>query len=224
MTITVLRAALLYLCVIVAVRVMGKRQLGELSTHEFVIAILISSVATVPLEDNAIPLANSLLPILVFISLEIIESALSMKLPQFRSLFDGKPIFVIRDGVLQQKQLRRLRFTVSDLLDSLRQQGVFDLNEVANAIVETNGKLSVQRKAQYAPLTPDAAGIKAKKESLPVAVITDGEPVTEYFGNEITAESAIRMLAAGVDSKVKDVMLLTVDNDGNIRLIRKEDV
>ncbi len=223
MTITIIRAAIIYIAVIIAVRVMGKRQIGELSAHEFVIAILISSVATMPLEDNAIPLTNSLLPILVFISLEIIESALSMKLPLFRSLFDGKPIFVIKDGVLQQKQLRRLRFTVSDLLDSLRQQGVFDITEVANAIVETNGKLSVQRKAEYTPLTPESAGIKAKKESLPVAIITDGKADTEYFGDEITSEAAIKLIAAKADKKVSKVMLLTIDDDGKIHVIDKEE-
>lgn len=224
MTITILRAAIIYITVIVAVRVMGKRQIGELSTHEFVIAILISAVATIPLEDNAIPLTNSLLPILVFISLEILESALSMKLPWFRSLFDGKPIFVIRDGVLQQKQLRRLRFTVSDLLDSLRQQGIFDIDEVANAVVETNGKLSVQCKAEYAPLTPKSAGIHAKKESFPVAVITDGEAVTEYFGDEVTRQTAIELLAAKAERPITDIMLLTIDGDGNLTMIQKEDV
>ena len=222
MTITILRAAIIYVAVIIAVRVMGKRQIGELSTHEFVIAILISSVATIPLEDNAIPLTNSLLPMLVFISLEILESALSMKCPSFRSLFDGKPIFVIKDGILQQKQLRRLRFTVSDLLDSLRQQGIFDIAEVANAIVETNGKLSVQRKAEHEPLTPDAAGIKVKKESLPVAIVTDGKAVTEYFGDTITKEAAIELIAAKAEKRINDIMLLTIDGEGKILIINKE--
>ena len=223
MTITIIRAAIIYLAVIVAVRVMGKRQIGELSTHEFVIAILISAVATVPLEDNAIPLTNSLIPIMIFISLEIIESALSMKIPFFRSLFDGKPIFVIRNGILQQKQLRRLRFTVTDLLDSLRQQSVFDISEVENAIVETNGKLSVQLKAENTPLTPKSAGIAAAESGLPIAVIVDGKAVTEYFGDTVTELSAIELIAAKANKKIKKVMLLTIDEHGKVYVINKEE-
>jgi len=222
MTITVIRAVIIYLSVIIAVRVMGKRQIGELSTHEFVIAILISAVATVPLEDNAIPLGNSLLPILIFISLEILQSALSMKLPKFRDLFDGKPILVIKNGELQQHQLKRLRFTVCDLLDSLRQQNVFDISQVENAVVETNGKLSVQLKSGASPLTADAAGIKTEKSTLPVAVIADGEVLQEYFGDEKITASAVQALAAASGKRIDEIMLLTVDENGSLQLIEKE--
>ena len=138
MAITLVRAIIIYIFITVSVRVMGKRQVGELNPQELVITILISAVATVPLEDNGMPLANSLIPIGIFISLEIINSALSMKSIKFRNIIQGKPIFVIRNGEIQQKELTRLRYTVDDLVDCVRQAGVFDISQVENAIVETN--------------------------------------------------------------------------------------
>ena len=125
---------------------MGKRQIGELNPHEFVITILISAVATIPIQESSIPLSYSVLPIMVFVSLEVLESAISIKFPAFSSFIDGKPVFVIRNGKVQQKELRKLRFSTEDLNDALRQKDVFDISEVENAIVETNGSLSVQKK------------------------------------------------------------------------------
>ena len=146
MTIIILRSVIIYLFVVLAVRIMGKRQIGELNPHEFVITILISAVATIPIQESSIPLANSLIPIMVFVSLEILESALSIKFPAFGKLLDGQPVYVIKNGKVQKNELDRLRFSIDDLKDALRQKDVFDFAEVENAIVETNGSLSVQKK------------------------------------------------------------------------------
>lgn len=207
MTITIIRAVIIYIFVVAAVRIMGKRQLGELSAHEFVIAILISAVATVPLEDNSIPLTNSLLPILVFISLEILESAVSMKSGAFSELLEGKPLFVIKNGRLQQKEMKRLRFTMNDILDSLRRCGIFDIADVNNAIVETNGKLSVQKK---------------DGSPLPVPIVIDGKINRKYFGNEVRSEKEIELVVKAGGEKLEDIMLLTLDDNGNACLIKKE--
>lgn len=222
MSIVLVRAVIIYIFTIAAVRIMGKRQLGELSTHEFVITILISSVATIPLEDNAIPLTNSLLPILIFISLEIIESALSLKSSKFRTAFLGKPIFVIKDGRLIQKELSRLRITLSDLLDNLRQQGVFDISTIENAIVETNGKLSVQLKADSSPLTAKALKLDVQKAKLPIAVVTDSNTISDYFGNVNLKESEIELLIKASGKDKADILLLTVDGDGGVYIIERD--
>lgn len=208
MSITVIRAIIIYITVIIAVRIMGKRQLGELSNHEFVITVLISAVATIPLEDNAIPLTNSLLPILIFISLEIIESAISMKSYKFSQLLEGKPIIIIKDGKLQQKELKRLRMTVSDVLDNLRSQGIFELSEVKNAIVEANGKLSVQR-------NDDSSEIN-------IPIVLDGKTITNYFGNEILSDEEITLIVKSQNMELKRIMLLTLDKNGKVQLIEKE--
>lgn len=222
MTINLLRAVIIYVFVVAAVRIMGKRQVGELKPHEFVITILISAVATVPLEDNSMPLANSLIPILIFISLEIIQSALSMKSLWFRNLLQGKPIFIIKDGKLQQKELNRLRFTMDDLIDSIRQQNIFDISRVENAIVETNGNVSVQTKAQYSPLTPNDVTMKVKEASVPIPVIMDAKPVCEYFGSTVIKESEITLITKSNDLDMENILLLTIDNDGSIYMIKKE--
>lgn len=222
MTITLIRAVIIYVFVILAVRIMGKRQVGELKPQELVITFLISAVATIPLEQNSMPLANLLIPILIFVSLEIIESALSMKSLWFRNLMQGKPIFLIKNGRLQQKELSRLRFTVDDLVDALRQKDAFDISKVENAIVETNGSLSVQMKAEYAPLTPKQMNIKPEKAMVPMTIVMDGRPVTEYYGSIKIELSEIDLITKSTGVEIQDIMLLNFDSNGNAYLIRKE--
>ena len=130
MAINFIRAIIIYVVIIIAVRLMGKRQVGELKPHELVITILISAIAVIPLEENSMPLANCLVPILLFVSLEIIMSVISMKSLWFRNLLQGRPIFIIRQGKLDQKKLKQLRLTMDDVVDALRQKDVFDISQV----------------------------------------------------------------------------------------------
>ena len=123
---------------------MGKRQVGELKPHELVITFLISSTATIPLQDNNMPLLNCIIPVLLFVSLEIIVAILSIKSVKFRNLIQGKPIVIIDKGKIDEKKLRQLRFTVDDLCDALRQQGYWDIAEVQNAVIETNGSINLE--------------------------------------------------------------------------------
>ena len=128
MSILFIRSVIIYLMVIIALRIMGKRQIGEMTPHELVITILVSQVAIIPLQDNGMPLANMFVPILIFVSLEIIASAIAMKSEAFRSIVQGKPIFVIKDGKLNEAQMKRLRLTMDDLIDAIRQKGIFDIS------------------------------------------------------------------------------------------------
>lgn len=223
MSITLLRAVIIYIFITVSVRIMGKRQVGELNPQELVITILISAVATVPLENNGMPLANSLIPIAIFISFEIINSTLSMKSIKFRSLIKGKPRFIIKDGIIQQKELTKLRFTTDDLTDAVRQAGVFDISQVANAIVETNGVVSVQKKSEYAPLTPSDAGIKTPQAEVPITVIIDGKTVTDCFGNVNIGENEIKLLAVSNNEQVKNILIMTVKSDGTTYIVKKDE-
>ncbi len=131
-------------------------------------------------------------------------------------------MFIIKGGVLQQKQMRRLRFSMDDIIDALRQAGVFDISTVENAIVETNGSLSVQQKAENAPLTPDALGLEIEKAQMPVAIVMDSKQVTEYFGEEKIGKSEIDVLISSTSVSTDDIMLLTIDNDGNMYMIEKD--
>lgn len=222
MTVTLIRAVIMYVFIVMAVRVMGKRQVGELKPHELVITILVSQIASIPLEDNAMPLANSMVPLLILISCEIIASVISMKSLKFRNLLQGKPIFVIRHGKLDEKQMKRLRFTMDDLIDALRQKDVFDIAQVEDAVVETNGSLSVLLKPGYSPVTPSQLQLNVQDDGMPITVVMDGKPITEYFGAEKISAEKIEQILTSNQLKAKKLMLLTVDDSGNIFVINKE--
>ena len=204
-------------------RVMGKRQIGELNPQELVITILISAVATVPLENNGMPLANSLIPIAIFISFEIINSTISMKSIKFRALIKGKPRFIIKDGKIQQSELTKLRFTIDDLTDAVRQAGVFDISQVANAIVETNGVVSVQKKSEYAPLTPKDIGIKTEDAEVPITAIVDGKAVADCFGNVNIDENEAKLIAISNGEQPQNILVMTIKNDGTAYIVAKEE-
>ncbi len=223
MSIVFIRAVIIYVAVIIALRVMGKRQLGEMTPHELVITILVSQVAVIPLQDNAMPLANMIIPILIFVSLEIIVSAISMKSIGFRNIIQGKPIFVIKNGKLDEKQLKRLRITIDDLTDAVREKGFFDISEVQDAVVETNGTISVLPKAKNSPVTPEELKLEVDEKSTPIAVVTDGKPVDEYFGQYNIKKSEIELLVAQSGKKITDIMLLTIDDNGKINIIEKKE-
>lgn len=221
MSITLIRAVIIYITVITAMRIMGKRQIGELKPHELVITVLVSQVASIPLEDNSMPLANMFVPILIFVSFEIIVSVISMKSLNFRNLIQGRPMFVIRNGKIDEKQMKRLRFTIDDLIDAIRQKDVFDISTVQDVVIETNGSISVLQKAEEAPVTPKQLKLSVDENSTPIAVVIDGKPVTEYFSTEKIKNSKIELVVNNENKDIKDIMLLTIDEDGNTYLIPK---
>lgn len=221
MSVTVVRAVIVYIFIILAVRIMGKRQIGELKPHELVITILVSQIASIPLEDNNMPLANSLVPIMLLISFEIIVSVISMKSLTFRNLLQGKPIFVMRHGKLDEKQMKRLRYSMDDLIDAIRQKDVFDISQVEEAIIETNGTVSVLLKPEYNPVTPKDLNLSVEGGGMPITIVMDGKPVSKYFGAEEIKESEIELILKSQDYDVKKIMLLTVDDGGNIFAIEK---
>ncbi len=222
MAINFIRAIIIYVVIIIAVRLMGKRQVGELKPHELVITILISAIAVIPLEENSMPLANCLVPILLFVSLEIIMSVISMKSLWFRNLLQGRPIFIIRQGKLDQKKLKQLRLTMDDVVDALRQKDVFDISQVEDAVIETNGSMSVLPKAEYQPITASDINLSVKEKGMPVAIVIDGKPVNEYFNEYKLKDSEIELVLQTVNRDAKRIMLLTIDDDGNTYLIEKE--
>lgn len=222
MTINFLRAIIIYVFVIFAVRIMGKRQVGELKPHELVITILVSSVASIPLEENSMPLANCLVPIFLFVSFEILVSVISMKSLWFRNLIQGKPIFIIRKGRLDQKKLKSLRFTIDDIVDALRQKNIFDISEIEDAVIETNGTISVLPKAEHQPLTPSDMNIEVEEKGMPVTIVMDGKKITNYFSQDKIKDSEIELILQSNELNVKKIMLLTIDDSGNIFLIEKE--
>lgn len=148
MLIILIRTVLLYAFVTFAVRIMGKRQVSDMTTSELVITLIISDVASIPMQNTAQPLISGFVPILVFVAIEIIVSVIMMKNKRFRKLICGSPVVVIENGKINEKALSSLRITYEDLDSLLRQQEVFDVTDVKYGIMETNGNLSILKKEE----------------------------------------------------------------------------
>lgn len=219
---TIVRVTILYLFVTVAVRIMGKRNIGELQPTELVITLLLSEFASIPIEDNSVPLINSLIPVMLLISFEIINSVISMKSIKFRSLSDGNPVIIIKNGKLDQKQLKKLRFTVDDVLSGLRQKDIFDINEVDYAIIETNGTLSVLLKPEKQNATKSDLKIKIKNEGFTCPVIIDGNIIKKNLAVYGITKNDIKNALKKKKVSQKDVFLMSIDNNKNTDIILKE--
>ncbi|MBP0962955.1 MAG: DUF421 domain-containing protein, partial [Oscillospiraceae bacterium] len=180
MLILSVRTLVLYLVIVAGLRLMGKRQLGELQPSELVVTILISNLATLPIEETSVPLLGGVGPILLLVCFEVVVSWISLKSRRARRIISGQPVTVIQGGKIMEDRLRDLRFSLDDLMEELRQNGIFDLREVEYAVVETNGKLSVHQQYGARPITPDMLGLKRPENDCPppVVVISDGELLT----------------------------------------------
>ena len=217
-----IRTIILFLLAVISVRLMGKRQIGEMQPTELVVTILLSELAAAPMQDLDMPLINSALSVFLLVALSIICSVLSMRFGRFREAFDGHPAIVINDGVLDQKKMRALRLTVQDLLSSLRQKDVFDIEQVQYAIVETNGTVSVMLKPEYTPLTASLAGRKAPDEGLPQLVICDGKIIEKALpcvGLDITL---LKKHLKSIHREESEIMVLTYSKNGFGKAIDKK--
>ncbi len=174
MFILIARTIILYIYLIIIMRVMGKRQIGQLEPADFVVALMISELATLPMADNRIPLIYAIVPITTLVFLQVFISFLELKSENFRSILNGQPSIIIKDGLVNIKELRQLRYNLDDLLAELRQQGFFNLMEIHYAILETDGSLSVLPYTPYEPPTRQDLEVKIEDEPLPMPVILDG--------------------------------------------------
>lgn len=200
---------------------MGKRQLGELQPTELVITILLSEIASIPMQDNNVPMINSILAVLLLVCLEIINSVIIMKSNRIRYLLQGMPAVVINDGKLDQKKLKALRFTADDILDQLRQKDVFDISTVQYAVVETNGSLSVLKKPQYdQPINKDL-NINSSPQGIPVLVINDGEFINKSIKDYGLDKNRINSVLKKEKTEVDEVLIMLIDKYDNYTLIKK---
>lgn len=176
MLIIFIRVLLIYMLIIASLRIMGKRQIGQLQPSELVITILISNIATMAIEDANVPLIGGIIPILTLISFDVIISALTLKFRGARRIVSGTPRVIIKDGKIDQQELRELRFTIDDMMEQLRGNNIFDIRDVAFAVVETTGKLSVYQKFEAQPVTPKMLNLQEQPgDSVPpVVLISDG--------------------------------------------------
>lgn len=221
MSVVFIRAVILYVLLIFTVRLMGKRQIGELQPSELAITILISNIATLPVEDTGIPLLTGIIPIVTLAGLDVIMSWLGIKSRTIRRFTCGKPVIIINGGQLDQKKMQSIRFTVDDLAASLRSQGIFDISEVQLAVVETTGTLSVYQKYSARNVTNGDMELKGKDENPPEVVVADGELVPEAMGRLGITQKWIEAALKKENAAIKDVYLMTAYPGGKCSVIRK---
>lgn len=223
MLITLFRTIILYILVLITIRILGKRQVGELQPADLVLTILLSEILVIPMQDPEIPLIHTVIPVFLLIGFEIVISVISLKSLRFRTLLQGNSLIVIRNGVVDQKQLQRLRFTIDDLLEALRKKDVFDITTVQYAIVETDGTLSVLLKPEHT--VPAAGNLKVQlpDNGMPTVIISDGKIVeTDFKECNMTPEKMDKLIQKK-HIVVKDVLLMTMDKNGNTHMIKKAD-
>lgn len=222
MGISFVRTIILYLTVILAVRIMGKREIGELQPSELVVAILISELAAIPMQETGIPLASGIIPILTLLSCEIVLSAITMTNSRARRFISGSPSVLIMNGVINQKEMRRLRFTIDDLMEELRISGYMSVSEVAIAVVETNGKLSIFPTSPNKPVTAGMMNLDVQDGGLPSTIISDGDICSDALKTSGRNMSWLGGKLAEQGLAPEDIFLMTVDSLGTTIIIPKE--
>ncbi|MBQ3300331.1 MAG: DUF421 domain-containing protein [Ruminococcus sp.] len=222
MSISILRTVILYVFIILAIRLMGKRQISDMQPSELVVTLVVSDIASLPMQNTSQPLLSGVIPVLVLVSLEIAASALMMKSRLFRRLICGNPVVVIEDGKLLQKQLKRLRMSAEDLFAQLRQQDIFSIDEVQYCIVETNGSISVLEKPQNRVPTAQDLGVTIGDNKLEAVVVCDGELLDD--GLKLCSGSRMQVdnILQENNAKLSEVFILTLDGNGKYNLIAKE--
>ena len=224
MAISAIRTVIIYIFIIAAMRIMGKRQLGELQPVELVVTLLISDLAAVPMQESGMPLLNGLIPILCLLSLSMLLSLLSLKSLRLRGLICGQPTILIREGHIQQAAMRQNRFTLDELLEELRGQGISDPTTVKYAVLENSGQLSILLRADQQPITPAQLNKSVEDDVfLPIVLINDGLVIHQNLrkcGRDVKwleKELADRHLRAP-----SEVFLMTLDQGDHILCIPKE--
>lgn len=220
--IIIFKTLVLYGAVVVCIRTMGKRQIGELQPSELVITLLVSEIAAVPLQDENTPLENALIPLAVMLFFEFAVSVWSIKSVKFRNLVQGKSVIIIRDGTVDQEQLKKLRYTIEDVLEELRKNNIWSIDDVQYAFVETDGKITVLEKPEKRQVTAEQLGIPVRSDSVPVTVIDDGVIIKENLKECNITESKISTLLENRGLKIKDVLLLEMTKRGITALILKQ--
>ena len=220
-----IRTIILYLILIIGLRLTGKRQIGELEPVELVLTLLLSDLASVPMQDFGIPLLNGLVPILTLLSLSTLFSYFSLRSVRFRSLVCGEPAIIIRDGKLLQNVMRHNRLTLDELLEELRGQGVCDIDDVKYAILETSGQLSVLLRSDCQPITARQLGKQVKDDVfLPTILINDGRLMRRNLQQRGLDERWLQEeLHRQHLTNTSEVFLLSIDPAGHVICLPKED-
>ncbi|MDQ0287130.1 uncharacterized membrane protein YcaP (DUF421 family) [Desulfofundulus luciae] len=222
MLLSIYRTVLIYFIVLLVVRLMGKREIGQLSPFDFVVAIIIAELAAIPMESTSIPLWRGIIPLVTLGILEVVLSFLALHSPFLRRLLDGEPQVVIRNGRIIKDELRRARYNLNDLLAQLREKGIVNVGDVEFGVLETSGKLSVIPKSQKRPVTPEDLGLPTSYEGLPAVLVMDGQVLKDNLRLVGLDEAWLREHLAAAGLEPERVFLATLGTDGRLFINEEE--
>lgn len=216
------RTLLIYIILVASMRLMGKRQVGELQLSELIITIMLSDLASTPIYETDIPFSYAVIPILLLLSVEVILSFIILHCPKIKNVLGGKPSFIIRKGILDQKELSRQRMCLSELIGSLRQQGISDICNVEYAILEENGKLSVFEKADKKPPVVQDLGITPQEAGISHALIIDRIIIDRNLSSAGWTRKKLEDKLKKMGKKTTDILLFSVDDSGQTNVIFRD--
>ncbi len=201
---------------------MGKRQLGELQPSELVVTILISNIAAIPVEDSSVPMIMGIVPILTLVCIDVIMSGIMLKSSKIRKLMIGSPRIIVSDGKILQNEMKRLRYTVDDLTEAMREQSIFDITQIHYAIVETTGKINFMLKKDYQPAEKQDVQAGGSTQNPPSVIIRDGVVDKEQLTLLDLGEDWLKKILRENNLTEKRVFIMTADNGGKYTIIERE--
>lgn len=222
MLITFVRAIILYIIVLIVMRMMGKREIGQLQPFELAISIMIADLASVPMTELGIPLTNGIIPILGLLVMHLIISLLNIKSINIRKIICGKPSILIYRGKIEEKVLKKERFTVNELQERLRGNNIFNIADVEYAILETNGEVTVITKPEKRNVTPEDLDLEVKYEGIPYDLVVDGKIMYENLKAIGRDEQWLEKQLKKFDARPKEVLIATINGNDEIFCQKKE--
>ena len=223
MLISLTRSIILYVCLVFAIRLMGKRQIGQLEPSEFVVAMLLADLAAAPVQDLAIPLLAGIVPIFTVMAAELFLSVLSYWHVGVRKVLCGSPVLLMEHGKIISENLKKTRLTPEELMEQLREKDIFDLSVIQYAILETNGQISAMIDSRYKPPTAEQMGKPVERHGLPVLLVSSGKFASQEFTQIPVSELWIRSELDKRNCSLEDVVLFTRDENGKLYLAVKKE-
>lgn len=219
---TFIRAIILYLVVLIVMRLMGKREIGQLQPFELAISIMIADLASIPMGELGIPISNGIIPILGLLVIYMVISILNMKSMNFRKIMSGQPAILIYRGKVNEKALRRENVTINELQERLRVDNIFNLGDVEYAILETNGELTLIQKPEKRNLTPQDMNIVPEYEGIPYDLVVDGKIMHENLKTLGKDKIWLDKQLKKFDTDAKNTLIATIDGKGQFFCQAKE--
>ena len=216
------RTIFIYILLTTIMRLMGKRQIGQLEVSDLVTTFLISEIASFPITDPSIPLSHAIVPIVVLLTLEVSIAMILSRSPKLKNILSARPTTLIKDGEILQKNMRDSRLSFDELMGDLRYQGVDDISQIKYAILEQNGKITIIQKARYRQPTAEQLHLKPKESGLFHIVIDQGCINKHGLSMSGMSKRSLLSLLSKKGLRTKDIYVLAINDAGEIKIVKKE--